>query len=209
MVLVSSTLGENKMLLECPICNSKFECCPSRIKKAKNPPCCSRECANIQREQNNKNCTCDFCGKKFHKKPSHIEKDKHNYCSVECLAKHRKEIYQGINNPNSFCRIPIGNKKIHCGYYWVYLPQHPLATKSGYIREHRLVAEQFLLTEENYIEISGQKYLSPEFEVHHKDLNKLNNDPSNLEVLTPSEHAKKHGEIKRQALELLKNNDNK
>ena len=72
------------------------------------------------------------------------------------------------------------------------MPSHPLATKDGYIREHRLIAEQYLLTNENSIEIDGQKYLSPKYEVHHKDLNKLNNDPNNLEILTKSEHQKKH-----------------
>lgn len=105
-----------------------------------------------------------------------------------CLGKHRETIYKNENNPNSFCRIPIGNKKIHCGYYWIYLPDHPLSTKSGYIREHRVVAEKYLLNEDNSIKINDEYFLSPKYEVHHIDFNKLNNDFTNLQVLTKSEH---------------------
>lgn len=72
------------------------------------------------------------------------------------------------------------------------MPSHPFATKSGYIREHRLIAEYYLLTEENSVLINNKKYLSPKFEVHHKDLNKLNNNKDNLQVLTKSEHQKLH-----------------
>jgi hypothetical protein len=32
-----------------------------------------------------------------------------------------------------------------------------------------------------------------EYDVHHKDENKLNNEPKNLEVLTREEHEKRHG----------------
>lgn len=128
------------------------------------------------------------------------EHKKYNYCSEECLGNHRKILYQGINNPNAFCRIPIGNKRRHCGYWWVYLPHHPFATKDGYIREHRLIAEQFLLTEEFATEINGEFYLSPEYEVHHKNHNKLDNSPDNLEILTKSEHMKRHGQERKEAM---------
>lgn len=192
------------MILKCPICGKEFQCSPSRQANSKSQPCCSRECSNILRQELSLNCTCEVCGKRFHKKPSQLQKDKHHYCSVECLGQHRKELYKGENNPNAFCRIEINSKRIHCGYYWIYLPSHPLATKDGYIREHRLIAEQYLLTNENSIEIDGQKYLSPKYEVHHKDLNKLNNDPNNLEILTKSEHQKKHQQIINEAMQLYK-----
>lgn len=47
--------------------------------------------------------------------------------------------------------------------------------------QHRLVAEQIL----------GRKLKENEI-VHHKDNNKKNNDPSNLEVMTQAEHAREH-----------------
>jgi len=49
------------------------------------------------------------------------------------------------------------------------------------VRLHRYIMEEFL----------GRKLSSNEV-VHHKDGNKLNNDIDNLEVLTRSEHLKKH-----------------
>lgn len=48
---------------------------------------------------------------------------------------------------------------------------------------HRKVMEDFI----------GRKLRNDEI-VHHKDMNKLNNDISNLEILTRSEHTKLHNE---------------
>lgn len=179
--------------IKCAYCGKEFECSPSRIEKVKNP-CCSVECANNLKKLKNLNCKCSYCGKLFHKKPSHITT--YNYCSKECMNLHRKEIYKGENNPNAFCRIPEMNKIIHCGYYWVYMPDHPLATKNGYIREHRLIAEKELATNEQLICINGQNVLNPALDVHHIDENKLNNDVKNLQIVTTSEHMQIHGEKK-------------
>jgi hypothetical protein len=68
------------------------------------------------------------------------------------------------------------------GYYYVYMPEHPKAIKGGrYIAEHRLVLEKKL------------KRLLFENEIaHHKNGIKTDNRPSNLEVLTVSEHNRLH-----------------
>lgn len=64
------------------------------------------------------------------------------------------------------------------GYVLVYKPEHPQARKAGYVLEHRLVAESVL-----------GRLLEPGEVVHHRDRNKQNNDPSNLEVFaTNGEH---------------------
>ena len=188
------------MILVCPICNKEFNCSPSRYNKAKYPPTCSTQCASQYKKSMGLNCTCDFCGKKFHKKPSHFTK--YNYCSTECLGRHRQIIYQGENNPNAFCRIHKYNRIKHCGYYWLYIPDHPFASSKGYIREHRYIAEQYLLTEENSVKINNVRYLSPKFDVHHIDFNKLNNEVDNLLILTRSEHKKLHWVLNKQAQNL-------
>lgn len=58
--------------------------------------------------------------------------------------------------------------------------------------EHRLVAEKFLLNDENSVEIDGKKYLSKDYVVHHLDFNRLNNDVSNLIIMKLSEYCSLH-----------------
>ncbi len=67
------------------------------------------------------------------------------------------------------------------GYKQIYKPNHPNARKNGYVPEHTYVATK-----------GGKKGLKKGQVVHHKDGNKLNNDPKNLVIMTRSEHAKLH-----------------
>ncbi|MCM3130977.1 MULTISPECIES: HNH endonuclease [unclassified Paenibacillus] len=67
------------------------------------------------------------------------------------------------------------------GYIEIRMPEHHRARGNGYVFEHIIVAEKIL----------GRK-LAPWENVHHKDRNKENNHPDNLEVLSASEHTKKH-----------------
>jgi|AGFS01.1.fsa_nt_gi HNH endonuclease. len=67
------------------------------------------------------------------------------------------------------------------GYYYVYDPTHEMANASGKVYVHRYVAQQHY----------GIK-LTTNLHVHHIDENKLNNDPSNLQILTESEHTALH-----------------
>lgn len=57
------------------------------------------------------------------------------------------------------------------GYRFLRVPQHPNATRHGYVAEHRLVMEKKL-----------GRYLGKKEVVHHLDGNKLNNSPGNLQV---------------------------
>ena len=64
-----------------------------------------------------------------------------------------------------------GGRTQRKGYWYVHQPDHPHATKSGYVLEHRLVMEGTL-----------GRYLHPSEVVHHRDGDRENNDPHNLEV---------------------------
>lgn len=77
-----------------------------------------------------------------------------------------------------------GGKIIRRGYIYLLKPGYPNAEMGRYIREHRYVMEQYL----------GRLLKSYE-DVHHINGNKLDNRLENLEVLTKSEHTKKHFEI--------------
>jgi endogenous inhibitor of DNA gyrase (YacG/DUF329 family) len=80
------------------------------------------------------------------------------------------------------------NKEIHLAdglmagnYHYFNDAQHPLAQSNGAVYYHRHVAS-----------IKLGRWLNSDEHVHHKDGNKLNNVPENLEVLSNSEHAKLH-----------------
>ena len=77
-----------------------------------------------------------------------------------------------------------GRTKALNGYIWILYPDHPEAKKyHGYIPEHRLVMEKMI----------GRRLLPGEV-VHHKDGDKTNNDPSNLELFASNgEHTHSHG----------------
>lgn len=80
------------------------------------------------------------------------------------------------------------------GYCWVLKPNHPQANPRGYVREHRLVMEQKL----------GRLLLSTE-DVHHKDGNKQNNDPENLEVFPSRGDHIRHHNLEDSTAKQLKN----
>lgn len=145
--------------------------------------------------------TCPVCNKQFYIKPSEKSDAIGNCCSYECSYKLRSIKYSGEGNHQYGLKGELnasfkGERVLHCGYYWVHMPEHPFAVQNGRVREHRVIAEKYLLTEENSVMIDGKRYLSPEYDVHHIDGNKLNNSPDNLMVLTRSEHSKLHNKLK-------------
>lgn len=164
------------ILHPCLQCNRLFQSATSEIARG-GGVYCSRECyyaakrgaghPNWKGGESEK--PCQYCGAMFSVKP--YRREAQRYCSPQCagLAK------RGIESPNKKGGFISG------GYRWVFLPDHTGANVRGYIREHRLVAEQSL-----------GRPIRPDEVVHHRDQNTLNNDPANLEVMSPSDHMRLH-----------------
>lgn len=81
------------------------------------------------------------------------------------------------------------------GYIQVRVIDHPFRDKADFVFEHRLIAEKYLLNEENPIVIDGKRCLKKDYVVHHKDFDRLNNDIENLVVMLNSEHQSYHAKL--------------
>ncbi len=81
---------------------------------------------------------------------------------------------------------PIINTYIDSSNGYIYFCDvtHPLSTTNGKVALHRHIAS-----------VKVGRWLSTGEHVHHIDENKQNNDPSNLEILSKSEHYKLHHEL--------------
>lgn len=147
------------------------------------------------------NCTCPICGTKFHRKPFHIKRFKHCYCSKECANKAKSIAYSGSGNHQYGLKGPLnaswkGGKTISSyGYLYEYIPSHPFSDSDGYVFQHRIVAEKFLLTDATSVEVNGKKYLKPELVVHHKNMDRMDNRPENLQIMTKTEHKSYHAKL--------------
>jgi len=127
------------------------------------PPLPERN-AKGRRSQGRSNCK--YCGKSF--PMFHSEQ----YCSRECAYKAMSE------RPSYNWK---GGKQVNThGYISLYRPDHLAADKAGYVLEHRVVMEEML----------GRSLAKGE-QVHHKNGDRADNRPENLELWVsekPSNH---------------------
>lgn len=129
--------------------------------------------------------TCVTCGSKFLAYPNQVKRGFARFCTKSCQVKN-----QHAN------KVPIGTRgtkrdKHHNwkggrfldsdGYVRVLAPDHFHTFKNGYVHEHVMIMERII----------GRRIKRSEV-VHHKDEDKTNNNPSNLELMTRSQHCAHH-----------------
>ena len=91
-----------------------------------------------------------------------------------------KEKIMGPNSPNW-----KGGIRVSGNYAYRYAPNHPNVTVDNIIPESHYVWEKH-----------HNKLVPRGYVIHHRDFNSLNNDISNLLILTQSEHMKLHIKIR-------------
>jgi hypothetical protein len=179
---------------------------------------CSYHCyeANLKVSKPS-NCECGICKKPMYLKKSRLDKlkFKNPTCSKECLLLFKKEYTKGENNHqyglkgelnSSFKGLEIKKKNHNQIDIKVYNPEHPFKDRDSRVKKHRLIVEQnYMLFDIKYfVLINNKHYLKKDIDVHHIDHNHNNNEISNLQPLTRSEHTKEHLKDKK----IIRNNNN-
>ena len=157
--------------MECKNCGKKLE------GSGKPKGFCKYSCyENWAKWNKTPNCKCPICGKEFYLKPSRIKSCKNGVtCSRECSAKLKSIYFSGEGNHQFGLKGAknsswISDEKIsYYGYKLIRKLDHPFKNSDGFVFEHRLVAAEYLLNEQNKINIDGKDYLSPDYHVHHID----------------------------------------
>lgn len=182
-------MNAEKKLSTCANCGASYL---KRADRIRNPDFCSIGCkkaATLQR-RNSLNRTCDYCGTRFVPRIYQVKQNQGKYCSKRCSAKvtqpltlsrksRQKASETWKRNGNSVPSGPANSqfkgRKISDGYVWVWQEY------CGYIAEHRLIAEKML----------GRKLNADEV-VHHKNEDREDNRPGNLQVMSRAAHMNEH-----------------
>lgn len=167
----------------CVVCGAHSRKSRSPANTLTTPKYCSQKCHGEHRKglksgerANRVQFICEQCGKesRAYRSPSQLLKKQPRFCSLKCI---------GLAHTGERNMAYSGGRFIGAnGYAYVLAYDHPNKDCRGYVLEHRIVAEQVI-----------GRFLTEEEVVHHKDRNKSNNDPSNLQVMaSQSEHLKLH-----------------
>lgn len=192
-----------KIEMVCTNCGKVFECQSFRTRRMKNVYCCKKCEFEYKRKNSIKNCVCPVCGKAFHNKPSQKKKCNNNYCSKKCFNISKIEQMSGKKNHqygikgSANASWKSDERISFYGYRLVRKLDHPFKNTDGFVFEHRLVAETYLLNDENSVLIDGTKYLSKDFIVHHINFDRQDNSKENLLVMKKGDHERLHQKLKR------------
>lgn len=165
------------MIVNCDQCGKPINKRPSAIRKFN---FCDKKCRHDYRHTT---ITCTVCGKK--KEVRKIAVSKNPMCSLACARKFNSKRFTEMNkelNPERMTfetRTKVREARLdpNATSYPKYYGKH----------EHRMVAARKI----------GRPLKKGEV-VHHKDGNRRNNHPDNLEVLpSQAEHARLHAEERR------------
>lgn len=183
---------KNGKVVKCEKCGADKYKPLAKLERAKNY-FCSNKCANEFR-RDRLDVNCEVCGKGMQRPKSQVENKKYIVCSRECLSIRLK----GVNLSGFFKKGNKGDKCINFkdgtqvtnGYISVLSPDHPYATKKGYVYQHRLVMEKRI-----------GRYLLPAEVVHHINFNKKDNRDENLMLFDNDRlHRQHHFMLKKQGI---------
>lgn len=164
-------------MLGCPVCGTEFWVTRGELGTRKH---CSHACSSRSQERRSTNI-CEQCGKSFEVKLSQAGLKS---CSRECYA--LKSVKRPLDRTHNGKPAALD----HQGYVRIYEPDHPRATRSGWIFEHRWIVEQAL-----------GRYLDRSENVHHLNHIRHDNRPENLQLLSHSEHSTITGRENGEALQ--------
>lgn len=119
---------------------------------------------------------CKQCHKALRIIPAEIKRGRGKFCSRDCYTESKRISMKGNKNYNW-----KGGIVIQMGYAYLFRPDHPKSNKKGYIKRANIVYEDY----------TGH-YPEKGYVIHHKDLNKLNDEISNLILMDIPSHFRKH-----------------
>lgn len=135
-------------------------------------------------------CKKEILGKKYCWE-HYVENKKKLGWNRDLWTKENRErqsnLMKGNKNPNFGKRGTRwkGGRVNRQGYIYVYLPEHPNSSKTGYVAEHRLIVEKKI-----------GRYLTKQEIIHHINGIKNDNRIENLFKMNRSEHNKIHNKIR-------------